>query len=51
MGQRAVIYCRLSTANQSCARQEDELKRLPQQDHHYLEREFHRSGRQHGGGQ
>jgi len=25
MGQRAVIYCRVSTADQSCARQKDEL--------------------------
>lgn len=28
MGQRAVIYCRVSTADQSCARQKDELKRF-----------------------
>ncbi|MCG4274688.1 recombinase family protein [Acetobacter senegalensis] len=28
MGQRAVIYCRVSTADQSCVRQKDELKRF-----------------------
>ncbi len=28
MGQRAVIYCRVSTADQSCARQKDALKRF-----------------------
>ena len=28
MGQRAVIYCRVSTADQSCLRQKDELKRF-----------------------
>jgi DNA invertase Pin-like site-specific DNA recombinase len=28
MGQRAVIYCRVSTADQSCVRQQDELKRF-----------------------
>lgn len=28
MGRRAVIYCRVSTADQSCARQKDELKRF-----------------------
>ncbi|MBV1825373.1 recombinase family protein [Komagataeibacter oboediens] len=28
MGQRAVIYCRVSTADQSCARQKDELKQF-----------------------
>ena len=28
MGQRAVIYCRVSTADQSCARQKDELTRF-----------------------
>ena len=26
MGQRAAIYCRVSTADQSCARQERDLK-------------------------
>ncbi|MBF0860290.1 recombinase family protein [Gluconobacter sp. LMG 31484] len=28
MGQRALIYCRVSTADQSCVRQKDELKRF-----------------------
>ena len=28
MGQRAVIYCRVSTADQSCVRQKDELKQF-----------------------
>lgn len=28
MGQRAVIYCRVSTVDQSCLRQKDELKRF-----------------------
>ena len=28
MGQRAVIYCRVSTADQSCLRQKDELTRF-----------------------
>ncbi|MBS0986910.1 recombinase family protein [Acetobacter thailandicus] len=28
MGQRAVIYCRVSRADQSCVRQKDELKRF-----------------------
>lgn len=28
MGQRTVIYCRVSTADQSCVRQKDELKRF-----------------------
>ncbi|GBR26115.1 DNA resolvase [Kozakia baliensis NRIC 0488] len=28
MGQRAVIYCRVSTADQSCVRHKDELKRF-----------------------
>lgn len=28
MGQRTVIYCRVSTADQSCLRQKDELKRF-----------------------
>lgn len=44
MGQCAAIYCRVSTADQSCARQEDELKRFAERAGYALRGIFMETG-------